>query len=188
MIRGVVVAWGSTPPEVSPSLALLGGIVAGNGHTTSKPTSQVSLRGDSANSSSATNVSLFASFKGGNTSLTPEDDSYDAESMDGTYLSYSCSHSSTGTYFVSRVLDTNNTAFANMWNLYKHAGDDNISLSNQTKTTTRVNINVVESGDDNDADDWDINQNTVNGTLLYQFYGNQLIASGNFIIEGGGDV
>lgn len=183
-------AWGSTPPDNSaaPTLGTLGGIVAGNGHATSKPTSQVSLRADSANSSSATNVSLWASFKGGSASLSPDDDSYDPESVNGSYISYSCSHSSTGTYFVSRVLDTNNTGFGNMWNLHKNSGDDTITLSNQTKTTTRVNVSVTESGESNNADDWDINQNTVSGTLLYQFYGNQLVSSGNFIIEGGGDV
>ena len=74
-----------------------------------------------------------------------------------------------------------------MWLLDQLAGDDTITLSNRTKTTVQVNVSVYDGFGTNQLDDWDIRQKTVNGTLLEQFYGTQILGEGNFIISGEGD-
>jgi len=74
-----------------------------------------------------------------------------------------------------------------MWLLDQLSGDDTITLSSKTKTTVDVDVSVYDGPGDNQYDDWDIRQDTVNGTLLEQFYGNQTVSSGNFQISGGGD-
>ena len=175
--------WGSTPPDggAEISMASLNGIVAGNGHGTTKPTTEVALGDDLADyTPNGGNVGLWSTFKGGSTSVLPEDDEY----TDPGTINYSISHSGTGRKFTSKVLNNNNTGFGNMWLLDQLAGDDIITLSNRTKTTVQVNVSVYPEGD---LDDWDIRQKTVNGTLLEQFYGTQILGEGNFLIAGEGD-
>jgi len=179
-------SWGSPDNGAAPSVALLGGIVAGNGHSTTKPTTEVALAAQ-AGLHFGGNISLWDMFKGGTVTVTAEDDGYDDETIDGDAISYSVAHSNTGSKFTLRVLNTNNTGFKNMWLLDQLSGDDTITLSSKTKTTVDVDVSVYDGPGDNQYDDWDIRQDTVNGTLLEQFYGNQTVSSGNFQISGGGD-
>jgi len=176
--------WGSTPPDggAEISLALLNGIVAGNGHSTTKTTTEVALGDDLADyTPNGGNVGLWSTFRGGSTSVSPDDDQYDPPP---STLNYSISHSGTGSKFVSKVLNNNNTGFGNMWLLDQLSGDDTVTLSNRTKTTVQVNIQAFPGGD---LDVWDIRQKTVNGTLLEQFYGTHILGEGNFELAGGGD-
>mgnify|MGYP003151963197 CR=1 FL=1 len=178
--------WGSTPPDGGAvvSMARLNGIVAGNGHSTTIPTTEVALGDDLADyTPNGGNVGLWSTFRGGSTSVLPDDDEY----LDPGTINYSISHSGTGSKFTSKVLDNNNTGFGNMWLLDQLAGDDTITLSNRTKTTVQVNVSVYDGFGTNQLDDWDIRQKTVNGTLLEQFYGTQILGEGNFIISGEGD-
>jgi len=181
-------AWGSLDSGAAPSLARLGRITSGNGHATSLLTSQVSLRSDCADSSSATNVRIWDSFKGGSTSMTPDNEQWDAEEVEGETETYTVTHSGTGTFFISRVLDTNNTGFGNMWLLDQLAGDDTIVLTNRAKATVDVHFDTInDDGGEQELDDWDIRQDTESSTVLEDFYGIQVVSSNSFTVSGEGD-
>ena len=110
-------------------LSDLGLIAAGNGSSTSgSATSEKRLRADCANSSSATNVRLWDSFKSPTQSQMmsgtvldddPEDDTYEVDTNDssvgGSVTTDSPSTYGIGTYFMSRCWNLNTTFIQNTW-------------------------------------------------------------------------
>ena len=117
-------------------LSDLGLITAGNGSSTSgSSTSQTALRANCANSNSATNVSLWNSFKSptqtqmrSGTTLDdePEDDTFYVDTTDSSHTSSvsmdSPSTYSPGTYFMSRCWNQNTTFLSNTWEAITNAG------------------------------------------------------------------
>ena len=110
-------------------LSDLGLIAAGNGSSTSgSATSEKRLRADCANSSSATYVRLWDSFKSPTQSQMmsgtvldddPEDDTYEVDTNDssvgGSVTTDSPSTYGIGTYFMSRCWNLNTTFIQNTW-------------------------------------------------------------------------
>ena len=110
-------------------LSDLGLIAAGNGSSTSgSATSEKRIRADCANSSSATNVRLWDSFKSPTQSQMmsgtvldddPEDDTYEVDTNDssvgGSVTTDSPSTYGIGTYFMSRCWNLNTTFIQNTW-------------------------------------------------------------------------
>ena len=134
-------------------LSDLGLITAGNGSSTSgSSTSQTALRANCANSSSATNVSMWNSFKSptqsqlmGGTNLDdePEDDTFNVTTSNSSHTSDvtmdSPSTYGIGTYFMSRCWNLNTTFIQNTWEAVTASGSifsyHTISSSNRTPTT-----------------------------------------------------
>jgi len=136
-------------------LSDLGLITAGNGSSTSgSSTSQTALRANCANSSSATNVSIWDSFKSPNqtqmrsgTTLDdePEDDIFNVTTSNSNHTSdvtmLSPSTYATGTYFMTRCWNLNTTFIQNTWEAVTASGsifsNHSISSSNRSPTTCR---------------------------------------------------
>lgn len=134
-------------------LSDLGLIVAGNGSSTSgSATAQKRLRADCANSSSATNVRLWDSFKSPNQSQMmsgtnlddePEDDIYEVDDNDSSHSGSVTMDSpdtyAVGTYFMSRCWNLNTTFIQNTWDAVTASGTifshHTISSSNRSPTT-----------------------------------------------------
>ena len=123
-------------------LSDLGLIAAGNGSSTSgSATSEKRLRADCANSSSATNVRLWDSFKSPTQSQMmsgtvldddPEDDTYEVDTNDssvgGSVTTDSPSTYGIGTYFMSRCWNLNTTFIQNTWEaVISNNGGSNIA-------------------------------------------------------------
>tara|TARA_R110002020_G_C16272539_1_gene771214 strand:- start:21 stop:629 length:609 start_codon:yes stop_codon:yes gene_type:complete len=133
MKGNVVVAFGSPDNCRLSDLAL---ISAGNASSNSgSSTSQKRLRADCANSSSATNVGLWNSFKSptqtqmrGGTTLDdePEDDTFNVDTGDNNHTSAvtmdSPSNYSTGTYFMSRCWNLNSSFLSGTWEAAVNTG------------------------------------------------------------------
>ena len=133
----------------------LGLIAAGNGSSTSgSSSSETQLRADCANSNSATNVSLWNSFKsptqsqmmgGTNLDPEPEDDTFNVSDNDSDHTSDvdmdSPNTYAVGTYFMSRCWDQNTTFIQNTWDAVTVSGSifssHTISSSNRSPTTCR---------------------------------------------------
>ena len=136
-------------------LSDLGLITAGNGSSTSgSSTSQTALRANCANSSSATNVSIWNSFKsptqtqmrsGTNLDDEPEDDIFNVTTSNSSHTSDvtmdSPSTYATGTYFMTRCWNLNTTFIQNTWDAVTVSGSifsyHTISSSNRSPTTCR---------------------------------------------------
>ena len=136
-------------------LSDLGLITAGNGSSSSgSSTSQTALRANCANSNSATNVSMWNSFKSptqsqmmGGTTLDdePEDDIFSVTDNDSSHTSdvtmVSPSTYNPGTYFMSRCWNQNTTFIQNTWEAVTASGNifssHTISSSNRSPTTCK---------------------------------------------------
>ena len=136
-------------------LSDLGLITAGNGSSTSgSSTSQTALRANCANSNSATNVSMWNSFKSptqsqmmSGTTLDdePEDDIFSVTTSNNNHTSDvtmdSPSTYTTGTYFMTRCWNLNTTFIQNTWDAITVSGSifsyHTISSSNRSPTTCR---------------------------------------------------
>ena len=136
-------------------LSDLGLITAGNGGNTSgSSTSQVALRANCANSSSAANVSLWNSFKSptqtqmrSGTTLDdePEDDTFNVTTSNSSHTGDVTMDApdtyATGTYFMSRCWNQNTTFIQNTWEAVTASGSifsfHTISSSNKSPTTCR---------------------------------------------------
>lgn len=134
-------------------LSDLGLITAGNGSNASgSSTSQTALRADCANSSTATNVSLWNSFKsptqsqmmsGTTLDEEPEDDIFSVTTNDNSHTSSVTMDSpntyGVGTYFMSRCWNQNTTFIQNTWEALTVSGSifssHSISSSNRSPTT-----------------------------------------------------
>ena len=180
-------------------LSDLGLITAGNGDQQSGSTSQTSLRADCANSSSATNVKMWASFVPNSRDITfnPSPTSNAFTLSSNTQITATMAYSSPGTFYQSRVMTPNTSWLGNKWQDNRTSGDD--STSNFTRTSTTFSwLHTLGSGGSTDI--WTIGQVVPSSTAFERFFcdasGSQTILSETITVydtsggdgEGGGGV
>jgi len=174
-------------------LSDLGLIVDGDGDQTSGSTSQTSLRADCADSSSATNVRMWNSFAPNARDMTfsPVPTSNAFTFAADTYITATMAYASPGTFYQSRVMNTNTSWLGSKWSETQTSGNDTTSNYTRTSTTYRWLHNL---GSPASTDVWVIKQVVPSGTAFERFYcddsGNQTILSETITVydTGGGGV
>ena len=173
-------------------LSDLGLIVNGNGDQISGSTSQTSLRASCANSSSDTNVKMWASFAPNSRDITfspaPTANAFTLSS--NTQITATMAYSSPGTYYQNRVMTTNSSWLGNKWQDNRTSGND--STSNFTRTSTTFSwLHTLGAGGGTDF--WTIGQVVPSNTAFERFFcdasGSQTILSESITIydtSGGG--
>ena len=178
MKGSVVVAFSSAS---NCKLSDLGLIVDGDGDQTSGSTTQTSLRADCANSNSATNVKMWASFAPNSRDMTfsptPTSNAFTLSS--NTYITATMAYASPGTFYQSRVMTPNTSWLGTKWSDTRTRGND--TTSNHTLV------------DEPNTDIWVIKQVVPSSTAFERFFcdasGNQTILSETITIydtSGGG--
>jgi len=185
----VVVAFSSAS---NCKLSDLGLIVTGNGSQTGGSTTATSLRANCANSSSATNVKMWASFAPNSRDMTfsPTPTSNAFTFSSDTYITATMAYSSPGTFYQSRVMTPNTSWLGNKWQDDKTSGNDSTSTFTRTSTTFRW-LHTLGTGGGTDF--WDISQVVPSNTAFERFYcdasGSQTILTESITIydtSGGG--
>ena len=189
MKGSVVVAFSSAS---NCKLSDLGLIVDGDGDQTSGSTTQTSLRADCANSNSATNVKMWASFAPNSRDMTfsptPTSNAFTLSS--NTYITATMAYASPGTFYQSRVMTPNTSWLGTKWSDTRTSGNDTTSNYTRTSTTYRWLHTLV---DEPNTDIWVIKQVVPSSTAFERFFcdasGNQTILSETITIydtSGGG--
>ena len=173
-------------------LSDLGLIVTGYGSQTGGSTTATSLRANCANSGSATNVKMWASFAPNSRDMTfsPTPTSNAFTFSSNTYITATMAYSSPGTYYQSRVMDTNTSWLGSKWSETRTSGNDTTSNFTRTSTTYRWLHTLVSPAG---TDFWTISQVVPSGTAFERFFcsasGSQTILSENITVydtSGGG--
>ena len=174
-------------------LSDLGLIVDGDGDQQSGATSQTRLRADCADSSSATNVKMWASFAPNARDITfsPTPTSNAFTFSSNTQITATMAYSSPGTYYQSRVMTPNTSGLGSKWQDDRTSGDD--TTSNFTRTSTTFSWLHTLGGGGASPDFWTISQVVPSSTAFERFYcdasGSQTILSENITVydtSGGG--
>ena len=175
-------------------LSDLGLIVDGDGDQLSGSTTQTSLRADCANSGSATNVKMWASFAPNSRDMTfsptPTSNAFTLSS--NTQITATMSYSSPGTYYQSRVMTPNTSWLGSKWQDDRTSGND--STSNFTRTSTTFSwLHTLGTVGGATTDFWVISQVVPSSTAFERFFcdasGSQTILSESITIydtSGGG--
>ena len=150
-------------------LSDLGLIVDGDGDQLSGSTTQTSLRADCANSNSATDVKMWASFAPNARDITfsptPTDNAFVLS--DDTQITATMAYASPGTYYQSRVMTPNTSWLGSKWQDDRTSGDD--TTSNFTRTSTTFSW-LHTLGGAGTVDFWDISQVVPSNTAFERFY------------------
>ena len=138
-------------------LSDLGLIVTGYGSQTGGSTTATSLRANCANSGSATNVKMWASFAPNSRNMTfsPTPTSNAFVFGANTQITATMAYSSPGTYYQSRVMTPNTSWLGSKWQDDRTSGDD--TTSNFTRTSTTFSW-LHTLGGAGTVDFWDISQ------------------------------
>jgi len=145
-------------------------IVDGQANSSTKSTSQSSLRATLANASSGS-VSLWDSFKAGSRDITfnPSNAGNAYTLSDDQTFTATMSYPSSGTYFQSRVMTPNSSSLQSMWDATRDSGDDSISYG--TKTSTQFTFTISPAGTST-TDFWTVEQIVPSSTAFERFYCN----------------
>ena len=175
-------------------LSDLGLIAAGSGNQTGGSTTATSLRADCANSGSATNVKMWASFAPNARDIvfnpTGTANSFVFNSSPVT-MTATMTYASPGTFYQDRVMTPNTGWLGTKWSDTRTSGNDTTSNYTRTSTTYRWLHNL---GSPASTDFWVIKQVVPSGTAFERFYcddsGNQTILSETITVydTGGGGV
>ena len=150
-------------------LSDLGLVTSGSGSQTGGSTSQTKLRADCANSGSATNVKMWGSFVPNSRDMTfsPVPTSNAFTLGTNTYITATMAYSSPGTYYQSRVMDTNTSWLGSKWQDNRTSGNDSTSSFTRTSTTFRW-LHTLGAGGGTDF--WTISQVVPSGTAFERFF------------------
>ena len=171
-------------------LSDLGLITAGNGYNSAdSATSEISLRGDCANSGSATNVSLGSSFFPGTRTLTTSTNTSGATRVNNavftilhnasTNIIGTLAWGTAGTYFIARCLNTNSSNLGAKWQLNNSgtstkgaslSGNDTITWTNGNGTSTTQTFVVTTPSASAGPDFCEMIQVVQAGTAWEAFY------------------
>ena len=169
MKGSVVVAFSSAS---NCKLSDLGLIAAGSGSQTSGSTTQTSLRADCANSGSATNVKMWASFAPNARDIvfnpTGTANSFVFNSSPVT-MTATMTYASPGTFYQDRVMTPNTGWLGTKWQDTRTSGNDTTSNYVRTSTTYQWNHNL---GSPANTDIWVIKQVVPSGTAFERFFCN----------------
>jgi len=188
-VKGSVIVAFSSPSNCK--LSDLGLVTSGSGNQTSSSTSQTKLRADCANSGSATDVKMWASFvpNGRDMTFSPTPTSNAFVLTANTYITATMSYSNPGTYYQSRVMDTNTSWLGSKWQDDRTSGNDSTSNFTRTSTTFRW---LHTLGSPASTDFWNISQVVPSGTAFERFFcddsGSQTILTESITVydSGGG--